>query len=415
MNILHISYTDFEGGAARAASRLNSALNQNGIDSKLLVRVKKTKSETVIGPESKVQKGLNLIRPTLGLVINKLQISDNKNLHSGNWLPSNWSSYVNRSSADIVNLHWVAGETMSIEDIGRITKPIVWTMHDMWPFTGMEHITNYDTGARWRDGYKGKLKNLHRSGCDLNRVVWNRKFKAYKANFKIVAPSSWLCSLATQSKLLSLCEISAIPNALDTATFKPLNKFFARDALNIPMNRKVILFGAAGGAGDPNKGFKYLEDAMDYLWNHLDDRDNYMCINFGGGSTSSTLKFDQRWLGQVWDDHTLALIYSAADIMVVPSQQENLPQSATEAMSCGCPVVAFNTSGLPDAVEHLKTGYLANPFDSIDLAIGIKKLLMDNELRAAYGFAARQKAINKWSYHKVANQYNEIYEKIFSR
>jgi len=414
MNILHISYTDFEGGAARAASRLNSALNQNGVNSKLFVRIKKTQLATVIGPESKFQKGINLIRPTLGLAINKLQKPDNKNLHSGNWLPSNLSSYINKSTADIINLHWVAGETMSIEDIGRITKPIVWTMHDMWPFTGMEHIASYDEMARWRHGYKNSLTNLFQGGCNLNRLVWKRKLRAYKTISKIVAPSSWLYNLAGESELLSSCQAEVIPNALDTNTFKPLNKFFAKNALNIPINKKVILFGAAGGTRDPNKGFKHLESALIYLWDNLEDRENYICLIFGESSTSNSLKFDQKWLGQVWDDSSLALVYSAADVMVVPSIQENLPQSATEAMSCGCPVIAFNSSGLPDAVDHLKTGYLARSFDPVDLAAGIKMLLLNDEIRTAYGHASREKAINKWSYKKVALQYNDLYEEILS-
>jgi glycosyltransferase involved in cell wall biosynthesis len=414
MNILHLSYTDFEGGAARAASRLNAALNQNTINSSLKVRIKKTQSATVIGPASKIQRGLNLIRPTLGLAINRLQRFDNRNLHSGNWLPSNWSSYINKSSADIVNLHWIAGETMSIEDIGRITKPIVWTMHDMWPFTGMEHITTYDDGAGWRHGYKNTFNNLFHNGFNLNRLVWKRKLRAYRNSYKIVAPSTWLSGLAAESALFSQSQVTVIPNALDTNIFKPLNSFFAKEALNIPIDKKVILFGAAGGSRDPNKGFRYLESALEYLWEHLDDRKNYLCLVFGGNSTSNGIKFEQRWLGQVWDDYTLALIYSAADVMVVPSRQENLPQSATEAMSCGCPVVAFNNSGLPDVVEHLKTGYLAKPFDSQDLAVGIKMLLLNNKLRAAYGFASRQKATDKWSFERVAQQYIEIYEEILS-
>jgi glycosyltransferase involved in cell wall biosynthesis len=412
MKILHVSYTDFEGGAARAAFRLNSALNQNSINSKLMVRIKKTQSSTVIGPHSKFQRGLNLIRPTFGLAINRLQTSENKNLHSGNWLPSNWSSCLNQSSADIVNLHWIAGETMSIEDIGRITKPIVWTMHDMWPFTGMEHVTNYDNDARWRHGYKNSYFNILRSGYDLNKAVWKRKVGAYKSTYNIVAPSTWLGGLAAESALLSSCDITVIPNALDTSSFKPLNRLFAREILNIPYNKKVILFGAAGGSRDPNKGFEYLEKALEHLWEQLDDKEDYICIIFGGNSGSNVIKFDQKWLGQLWDDYSLALVYSAADVMVVPSQQENLPQSATEAMSCGCPVVAFNTSGFPDVVDHLKTGYLAAPYNIIDLARGIKMILLDDELRRGLSLASRQKAVNKWSYEKVVSQYKRLYEKI---
>ena len=170
MKVLHVSEGDISGGAARAAYRLHRALLNHGKSSRMKVRSKKSDDWTIDGPVGKIAKAMQLIRP-LGNRLMGLQSTSNVNPHSGNFLPSRWAQAIDSSPADVINLHWVAGETLSIEDLGRITKPIVWTLHDMWAFCGTEHFAADDEGARWRMGYQKTNRGTEAGGLDLDRLV----------------------------------------------------------------------------------------------------------------------------------------------------------------------------------------------------------------------------------------------------
>ncbi|MEQ4659670.1 MULTISPECIES: glycosyltransferase [Providencia] len=411
MKILHISHSDLIGGAARAAYRLHMAQLDSGIDSQMLVRNKLSDHWSISGPSTRFEKSCNLFRSPIGHYINKLQRSHNVNFHSGDWLPSRWAKKINSSNIDIVHLHWVAGETMSIEDIGRIKKPIVWTLHDMWPFCGTEHVTNYDENARWKIGYSSSNRNNLDKGLDLDKLVWLRKKKAWKKQYMhIVAPSNWMAECAKNSILFKDYPIIIIPNALDTDIYKPLDKFFCRNLLNLPLNKTIILFGAMGGGKDTNKGFDLLIASLNYLSQKIDNK-KIMCLIFGQSKPQefTNLPFETRWLGHVHDDTTLCSIYNAADIMIVPSRTENLPQVATEAHSCGTPVVAFNTTGLKDIVTHLQTGYLATPFEPFDMCKGIEYVINGQEKNHNIATNAREKSINSWTPNIIVNKYLNVY------
>lgn len=412
MKVVHISHSDSVGGAARAAYRLHRAQLKFGIESRMLVRSKKTDDWTVQGPETRLEKIINMLRPAIGQQLNKLQVSQNTNFHSGDWLPSRWAHKLNNSDADVVNLHWVAGETMSIEDIGRIRKPIVWTLHDMWPFCGMEHVTEDSEEVRWRLGYKGDNRGTLVRGLDLDRWVWLRKKRAWQQPMHIVAPSHWMAECAKGSILFKDLPITIIPNVLDTEVYKPLDQSFCRQVLGLPDNRKIILFGAMGGGKDRNKGYDLLLDALKYLSTKV-NVDDVLCLIFGQGKPENFphIPFETRWLGHIHDDTTLALLYNAATVMVVPSRCENLPQTATEAQACGVPVVAFNCSGLPDVIGHLRSGYLSEIFDIKDMGDGLRLILEDDKTRIAFGVAARQRAVELWSIDKVSMKYFDLYEK----
>lgn len=346
----------------------------------------------------------------------RLQKSDNLNPRSGNWLPSAMANEINRSSADVVNMHWVAGETLSIEDIGRIRKPVVWTLHDMWPFCGAEHYASDDESARWRSGYGAVNRPVGNHGLDLDRLVWQRKRRAWKRPMHIVAPSHWMAECARQSVLFRDCPVSVIPNVLDTAIYQPLNRDFCRQVLGLPADRPIILFGAIGGARDPRKGYDLLLDALTRLAAIVNTQ-KMLCVVFGQGTPQSppALAFPTRWMGYVHDDATLALLYNAADVMVVPSIQENLPQTATEPQACGCPVVAFDCTGFRDAVKHRETGYLARTFDTEDMAIGLHWILEDADRRGRLGKAARQRALRLWAPDVVLQQYLQVYDSAIRR
>ncbi|WP_350914289.1 glycosyltransferase family 4 protein [Providencia huaxiensis] len=411
MKILHISHSDLIGGAARAAYRLHMAQLDSGIDSQMLVRNKLSDHWSISGPSTRFEKSCNLFRSPIGHYINKLQRSHNVNFHSGDWLPSRWAKKINSSNIDIVHLHWVAGETMSIEDIGRIKKPIVWTLHDMWPFCGTEHVTNYDENARWKIGYSSSNRNNLDKGLDLDKLVWLRKKKAWKKQYMhIVAPSNWMAECAKNSILFKDYPIIIIPNALDTDIYKPLDKFFCRNLLNLPLNKTIILFGAMGGGRDPNKGHNFLISALNLLAQQFDNNE-IICLVFGQSKPQSPidLPFETRWLGHIHDDTTLVTLYNAATVMVVPSKQEAFGQTASEAQSCGTPVVAFNTTGLKDIIEHLKTGYLATPFEPFDMCKGIEYVINGQEKNHNIATNAREKSINSWSPNIIVKKYLNVY------
>ncbi|EPK6163585.1 glycosyltransferase, partial [Providencia stuartii] len=231
MKILHISHSDLIGGASRAAYRLHRAMLNANIQSRMMVRVKQSHEHTILGPTTRLNKLNNSIRMIAGQSIDKLQCAQNKNFHSGEWIPSFWSKIINSSDYDIINLHWVNNETMSIEDIGRIEKPIVWTLHDMWPFCGREHVTGDHANARWKTGYNKKNRDALDKGLDLDRWVWLRKKKSWKSPINIVAPSHWMSECVRDSVLFNSYPLTVIPNTLDTKIYKPLNKYFCREVL----------------------------------------------------------------------------------------------------------------------------------------------------------------------------------------
>lgn len=410
MKALHISHSDSFGGAARAAYRLHSALCDGGWSSEMLVQRKQSSDASVISPNSYSVKLQSLLRIFIGELVSRLQRDGTPCLHTSSWYPFVDRRCVQQAKGvDIVNLHWFR-EIPSIATIAKIQKPVVWTLHDMWAFCGAEHITTYDREARWRSGYFKHNVASNTQLLDINRWVWNRKRRHWRKPIHIVTPSKWLAKCVSESALLRNWPTHVIPNVLNTEVFKPVDKAFARHVLGLPGDQKIILSGAVMGGEDPNKGFDLLTDAVNaYFANHNDE---YTCVIFGQGQPEKSVPFSlpTRWMGHVNDEWTLVLLYSAADVMVVPSRQENLPQTGTEAQACGCPVVAFNTTGLPDVVEHKNTGYLAHPFVSKDLAGGIQWVLEDEERYNKLCVSARNRAVSLWDSKVVLPQYLELYQ-----
>lgn len=291
---------------------------------------------------------------------------------------------------------------------------MVWTLHDMWAFCGAEHYAEDGPDARWRDGYSRANRPPGLRGLDIERWTFARKTRHWKQPIHIVTPSTWLADCVRQSALMRHWPVSVIPNALNTNLFKPLDRNFARQALGIPQDKTIILFGALGGTGDPRKGFAHLQSALQHLAGGRDGRIDAICVIFGERPPQSPpdLGLPTQWMGYFHDELSLALLYSAADVMVVPSLQENAPQTATEAQSSGCPVVAFNTTGLPDVIADRDTGYLARPFDAADLAHGIRWVTQDRDRQARLAAAARERAVRLWSADMVANQYLQLFRQL---
>lgn len=407
MKVIHINNADSSGGAARAAYRIHHALLSNKICSRMWVSFAKSGDWTVAGPRGKLNKGYSENRRHLITPILKTMSTQNNVLHSPAILPSSWSKKINKNDADIAQLHWVGAEMASIKDIGRIKKPVVWTLHDMWAFCGAEH---YSWDQRWMEGYNKDNRSLHEKGFDLNRWTFNRKLKYWKGPFHIVAVSNWLAECAKNSVLMKDFPVISIPNCLDTKIWKPIEKKLARELLNLPKDIPIVAFGTYGANSQYIKGFDLLLDALKNLKGEIDGMELAIFGQLAPKNPIS-LGFPVNFMGHLNDDITLRLLYSAVDILVVPSRKEAFGQTASESMACSTPVVAFGATGLLDIVDHKINGYLAKPFDSEDLANGIK-YIFDNPNYDDLCRNARKKVVDKFDSKVVSEQYEKLYKKI---
>ena len=234
-------------------------------------------------------------------------------------------------------------------------------------------------------------------------------------NLTVVTPSRWLANCARKSSLFRDRRIEVIPNGIDLSIFKPTPKQRARDLLELPRNKKLILFGGINSTSDPNKGFQFLLPALKNLSSRSRKQDIELLV-FGSSVPGKPLEFNMRisYLGRLQDESSLALLYSAADLLVVPSRQENLPNTILESMACGTPCVAFNQGGIPEIIDHGLNGYLANPFDQEDLAHGIGSLLGDDRLRQSMAINARQKVKADFSLQTAVRRYGDLYGELLS-
>lgn len=406
MKVWAINHSDIQGGAARAAYRIHHAVRGCGVDSTMQVNSAVAGDWTVQSPASRRAKATALFGPPLAGLLTKTLKTGNSVLHSPAVIPSRWHHVINRSDIDVVHMHWINSEMVSVADAGKITKPVVWTLHDMWAFCGAEHYTE---DLRWRDGYKKQNRPAYESGWDINRWTAWRKKRNWRTPVSVVAPSRWLADCARQSALMQGWPICCVPNAIDTETWCPMDKSIARSLLGLPQNVPLVLFGAMTGVGIPRKGFDLLQTALGYLSGQMA---NFQLVVFGQlpPRQAPDLGFPVHYMGHLYDDLSMRMVYSAADVMVIPSRQDNLPNTGVEAHACGTPVVAFNTCGLPDIVEHQVTGYLAKAFDAQDLAVGIGWVLQNRQRLVELGHAARLRALTLWSTAVVGLQYLAVYQ-----
>ncbi|EKQ68734.1 glycosyltransferase [Leptolyngbyaceae cyanobacterium JSC-12] len=408
MNVLHLSTSDIDNGGARAAYRLHKGLQAVGCKSQMLVRAKFSVDSTVIADKSILTK---LAPPISGIPL-RFYPNCNSTMFSAQWFPDVLAAKATQANPDIIHLHWICNGFLKIETLAKFGKPLVWTLHDMWPFTGGCDYT------RDCEKYKESCGNCpqldsHRS-WDLSRWVWQRKAKSWRnLNLTLVATSSWMAECARSSSLFRDRRVEQIPLGLDTEKYKPINQHVARELLGLPLDKQLVLFGAINATSDSRKGFHLLLPALQQLsksgW-----KEQLELIVFGSSQPDEPidLGFRSHYLGRVHDDISLALIYSAADVMVVPSVQEAFGQTASESLACGTPVAAFNAAGLRDIVDHQQNGYLATPFEVDDLAKGIAWILEDRERNHQLRHHARKKSLQEFASEVQARRYLSLYEQV---
>jgi len=413
MRVVFLNTVDSGGGAARAAVRLMHGVREAGVDAKMLVQRKLADDNAVVGPDGRFGNELAVVRSLLDCAPLGLYPKRNRFIFSTAFLPEKLQHKVDLIKPDIVHLHWLGEGFLRLESLAQFGRPLVWTLHDSWAFTGGCHLPFDCLNYREKCGFCPTLGSSRQS--DLSRWVWRRKERIFKKlNLTVVAPSRWLASCAKSSSLLHGFPIEVIPNGLDLCRFRPLDKLFARQILGLPQDKQLILFGAMSSTSDKNKGFHLLQPALQKLaakgW-----KMNVELLVFGSTEPDNAPDFGLRthYLGRLHDDTSIALLYSAADLFVTPSIQENLSNSVMETMACGTPCVAFNIGGMPDLIEHQHNGYLARPFEPEDLAEGIAWGLADEERLHLLSSRCREK-VAEFSIDRVAGRYLDLYKKLLT-
>ena len=416
MRVLIINTSERIGGAAIAANRLMDALRNNGIQAKMLVRDKQTDNITVISLKKSLWSIWQFVWERI--VIWKANHFKQHNLFAVDIANTGTdiTTYPEFKEADIIHLHWVNQGMLSLKDLKKILqsgKPIVWTMHDMWPCTGICHH------ARECDKYHKECHHcpyLYHGGAkkDLSHQTFKKKKELYQLSpITFITCSQWLKERAGQSALLEQHPIVHIPNPIKTNLFTPRNKVEARQKCNLPTDKKLILFGSVK-ITDKRKGIDYFIESCKILAEKHPELVNNLGVAVYGKESEqlkSLVPFQVYALDYISNEKELVNVYNAVDLYVTPSLEENLPNTIMEAMACGIPCVGFNVGGIPVMIDHLHNGYVADYKSAEDFANGIHWTLSESEYQSL-SEEARRKVTSSYSESTIAKKYIEVYNKI---
>lgn len=415
MRVLIINTSERTGGAAIAANRLMNALKNSGIKAKMLVRDKQTDQVTVVALKKSWRK-------VAQFVWERIVIWQANRFHKHNLFAvdiantgTDITALPEFQQADVIHLHWINQGMLSLKSIRKIFesgKPVVWTLHDMWPVTGICHHARSCEKYMSQCSHCPLLYRGHR--LDLSYRVFRQKQKLYKdRTLTFVGCSQWLENLARQSALTQGHTVTNIPNPINTNLFRPASKDSVRQSLHLPTDKKLLLFSSMK-ITDKNKGIDYLADACKILAARYPEFSRTLGVVVVGKESqqyAELFPFPIYCLDFVHEEKDIARIYNAADLFVNPSLHENLPNTIMEAMACGIPCVGFHTGGIPEMIDHLHNGYIAQYKSAEDLANGIHWSLTEGDYDSL-SEEARRKVINSYSEHIVAMKYIQLYNQI---
>jgi glycosyltransferase involved in cell wall biosynthesis len=424
MNILLVNTFD-AGGAAKACLRLHEGLLQSAVNSKVLLRTQTTainhtyQFEPIVSPSlptpfyRKVyhklrQKALQLgvfTSPPPPLNRDEEQKAFLGKRHVGlEYFSFPTTSYdITQSplyqAADIINLHWVADFLDWETFFAKNTKPLVWTLHDQNPFLGGEHYAERYLGIDIHG------KPIHRQMQDFEIIENNKLLTIKKAAIKsvkhlhIVAPSKWLLDSSKNSEILGQYPHFYIPYGFPTNTFRPYAKEFCRDVLEIPQNKIMLLF-VADSLTTGRKGYEYLSIAITKLLEKHGD--NIILCAIGNKSNLPQSEYIIE-LGKITHEKIMAMAYSAADGFIIPSLEDNLPNTMIESILCGTPIIGFPTGGIKDVVVHGENGYLCDEISVNSLQQTIELFIQsvhqfDRPLIAQQAFSLYHSAVQAKAY-----------------
>ena len=411
MHILSFNTIEAKGGAAQAANRLCYGLGDLNIKTTMfsLHSASPPRSAPAFSQVTSNIRRFSWYTEQLPLRVYTRR--SRRTPWSLNWFPYAVARTLNALDFDIVHLHWVGGGFVPIQAVANFRHPVVWTLHDSWAFTGGCHLPGACLGYQDSCGSCPQLGS--RFEHDLSRFIWSQKNNCWRnTEITVVTPSRWLADCARKSSLFSKYPIHVIPNGLDLAVYKLTDKTYARSILKLPLDVKLILFGAVNSTIDRNKGFHLLLSALQQLSVQLTSEAALVVLGATSSSQDPDMGLPTYYLGHLSDDISLALAYSAADVFVAPSLQENLPYTVMEALACGTPSVAFQIGGIPDLIEHQRNGYLAKSYDVGDLANGIEWVLQDEDRRQSLSQQARKKIEVEFDIKIVSKRYKSLYEQL---
>ena len=410
MKILHINQSEIDGGAAIAVSRLHSALLKKKINSWLLVEDAVNLNKNIIISKKNFFLN-NTFKENFNKVVRKIHKKKNLNLHSYSIFKSNILKKISSLEPSLINLNWICNDMISIEQVLQIDFPLVWTMHDFWPFSGAEH---YPLDNRFVDGYLSSNKPKDIRFFDLDKWVWKRKLKYKNKIRNIICTSNWMIKNVKNSIIFRDANIHYVPCTINTDKWLPIDKKKARESLSIEIEKKIIIFVASNGIKDKRKNFDFILKILSE--NKIKANDLEIIIV---GSDVKNFEFKnykfRNFKINYNDFKSLILLYSAADLLVMPSLSEAFGQTALEAGSCCTPTIAFKNTGTEDLILHKETGYISNYNDINDFSYGINWCLENTSLNSVnIGIKARNFIINKFSSDVVSSKFIDVCKKILS-
>lgn len=395
MKVLHVSHSDVAGGAAIAARRLHAAQRAAGIQSSMMVVYRQGNDPWTQAPLGAVGRVRTRAARFVAKRIAGAFDSGASGMQSLGLVATGLGAAIDRSDADLVHLHWVGGEALSLGEIGRIRKPLVWTLHDQWALRGSVHYG--DGRAEEAPGIDG--------------WTWRRKRRLWQSlSVSLVCPSRWLAAQAMRQAPFHVRQVDVIPYTLDSAVFRPGDTRAARAALGLPQDAQVLLFGAERAATDARKGFDLLESALAALRHRRESKDLVLAV-FGADDGRDVAGLPTRWLGRLRSEADVARACACADAFVAPSRADNLPNTVLEALFCNLPCVAFDVGGFPDMIEQGTTGFLAEPFEPEALATAIEAALaMPHDRRALI----RPWALARFGSAEIVRRHVTLYDRVLS-
>jgi glycosyltransferase involved in cell wall biosynthesis len=420
MKVLLIGKSINRGGAAIASYRLLNALREEGVNAALLVQEGAGDKESVFSTTHTVHKRtMNFLR----FVLERLFFLRYEKSRQVRFLfsPANTGEELVRNKhireADLIHLHWINGGFLSLRSLEQLLdlgKPVVWTFHDMWAMTGGCHHALDCKGYKTECGHCPYLKNPGVN--DLSHGLWKKKKRLFShRDITVVAPSRWMCDSVRESSLFGGMEVHTIPNGVDPQEFAPMEREEACRILGLDPSKKFLLFGAAS-IRNLYKGFGYFQEAVEQLSGDQEAVQDVEVILFGkaGREVSAALALKSHFFDYVDSIELMRALYSVAHLYVISSLQETFPTTVIESMLCGTPVVGFRTGGIPEMIDHLEDGYLAEHRSAGDLARGIRWAIY-GESYEALSRLAREAAVQRFSGERSARLHMELYEKILKR
>ena len=420
LKVVHLNTYDGNGGAGRACLRLNLALNAvSGVNSEVIVFYKFGHNQAVKTFNSNAfKRAFAAFTIVAERLLAKRYLKPVKIPFSFTWFGQSVVNHPGVLAADIIHLHWVNHSFLNpkhLAELSKLNKPIVWTFHDSNAFTGGCHVRYTCNHFEKNCGDCPVLVDAHPN--DISHKIWEQKQEAYQQlNFKIIAPSSWMQTSVLRSTLMKGKTVGVIPNTLETNIFQPQNQQKARTSLNLPLDKFIFLTGFMPSKKDSHKGAAYLLESLELLAakNSIDPKQIELVI-FGNRNTEDvpTFPFKTTFLGTIKNDEKLAACYAAADAFLIPSLEDNLPYTVMESLACGTPVIAFTTGGIPDMVQHLHNGFLADYRSAESFCAGME-WIKNYPVKEALRQNAREMVMQNFSEKVIAQKHLELYQSLIT-